>query len=263
MKVFFGLLLIVNIAFAVFQWLLPYEQLFVEKKKISAAVELQLLSEANIEIVSESRRVAEAEAEAKVEATATTTTTTTTTTRGKAKSIAEVEKPVHTRSKVLVVEDTSDKRICYTIGPFKDKERATEINGRYSSKRADTSLKSSLQRDYQGVMVFIDGHKTREEAVRTANRLAAKGVRDHIIVNNPENPNLLSLGVFGLKKNADKLRDRVVKLGFRVKSEARYRERTIYWLYAEQSSESEYLQLLDDADFDTGISQTPTECLPT
>jgi len=255
MKVFLGLLLIVNIAFAVFQWLVPYEQLFTEKKKIPAAVELQLLSEANIEIVSESRRVAEAEAEAKATAKATT--------RGQAKSIAEVDKPVHIRSKALVVEDTSDKRICYTIGPFKDKERATEINGRYSSKRADTSLKSSLQRDYQGVMVFIDGHKTREEAVRTANKLAAKGIRDHIIVNNPENPNLLSLGVFGLKKNADKLRDRVVKLGFRAKSEARYRERTIYWLYAEQSSEAEYLQLLDDADFDTGISQTPTECLPT
>lgn len=257
MKVFFGLLLIVNIAFAVFQWLLPYEQLFVEKKKIPAAVELQLLSEADIEIVSESRRVAEVKAETEAKAT------TTTTTRGKAKSIAEVDTPVHVRSKALVVEDTSDKRICYTIGPFKDKERATEINGRYSSKRADTSLKSSLQRDYQGVMVFIDGHKNREEAVRTANRLSAKGIRDHIIVNNPENPNLLSLGVFGLKKNADKLRDRIVKLGFRVKSEARYRERTIYWLYAEQSSESEYLQLLDDEDFDTGISQTPTECLPT
>ena len=249
MKVFLGLLLIVNIAFAVFQWLMPYEHLFAEKKKFPAAVELKLLSEANIEIVSESRRVAEAEAEAEITA--------------KFETIAEVDKPVHIRSKALVVEDTSDKRICYTIGPFKDKERATEINGRYSSKRADTSLKSSLQRDYQGVMVFIDGHKNREEAVRTANRLAAKGIRDHIIVNNPENPNLLSLGVFGLKKNADKLRDRVVKLGFRAKSEARYRERTIYWLYAEQSSEAEYLQLLDDADFDTGISQTPTECLPT
>jgi len=255
MKVFLGLLLIVNIAFAVFQWLVPYEQLFTEKKKIPAAVELQLLSEANIEIVSESRRVGEGEAEGKAPPK--------TPTRGPAQTIAEVDKPVHIRSKALVVEDTSDKRICYTIGPFKDKERATEINGRYSSKRADTSLKSSLQRDYQGVMVFIDGHKTREEAVRTANKLAAKGIRDHIIVNNPENPNLLSLGVFGLKKNADKLRDRVVKLGFRAKSEARYRERTIYWLYAEQSSEAEYLQLLDDADFDTGISQTPTECLPT
>jgi hypothetical protein len=111
-------------------------------------------------------------------------------------------------------------------------------------------------------MVYIGGHRTREEAIRTANGLAKKGIRDHIIVNNPENPNILSLGVFGLKKNADKLATRVKKLGFKAETELRYRERTIYWLYAEQSSETEYLLLLDDADYDTGISQIPTQCLP-
>ena len=47
MKAFFALLLIGNIAFAVFQWLLPYDQLFVETSKVPAAEELQLLSQAN------------------------------------------------------------------------------------------------------------------------------------------------------------------------------------------------------------------------
>jgi len=237
MKVFFGLLLIVNIAFAVFQWLLPYEQLFVEKKKVPAAVELQLLNDANVEIVSESERVAEATAEA--------------------------DKPApEVKPDFLVTEDTGDRRVCYTIGPFKDKGRAIEISGRYSGNQADTALKSSLEKDYQGVMVYIDGHKTRDAAVRTANELSAQGIRDHIIVNNPDNPNILSLGVFGLKKNADRLKSRIEKLNYSVKSEARYRERTIYWLYAEQSSEAELLQLLEDAEFDTGISQIPTQCLP-
>lgn len=242
MKVFLGLLLIVNIAFAAFQWLLPYEQLFVEKKKIPAAVELELLSEARVEIVSEKKVVAEATAK---------------------EAAAKVEQPPQIKQEVLVFEDSSDKQVCYTIGPFKDRERAVEISGRYSGKRADTELKSSLEKDYQGVMVYIAGHKTRDEAIRTANGLAKKGIRDHIIVNNPENPNILSLGVFGLKKNADKLTTRVKKLGFKAETELRYRERTIFWLYAEQSSETEYLLLLDDADYDTGISQIPTECLPT
>jgi len=242
MKVFLGLLLIVNVAFAAFQWLLPYEQLFVEKKKIPAAVELELLSEAKVEIVSEKKVVAEVTAK---------------------ESAAKVEEPPQLKQEVLVVEDSSDKRVCYTIGPFKDRERAVEISGRYSGKRADTELKSSLEKDYQGVMVFIAGHRTREEAIKTANGLARQGIRDHIIVNNPENPNILSLGVFGLKKNADRLANRVKKIGYKAETELRYRERTIYWLYAEQSSETEYLLLLDDADYDTGISQIPTECLPT
>ena len=242
MKVFFGLLLIVNIAFAAFQWLLPYEQLFGEEKKIPAAVELELLSEAKVEIVSEKKVVAEVTAK---------------------EEAAKVEEPARLIQEVLVFEDSSDKRVCYTIGPFKDRERAVEISGRYSGKRADTELKSSLEKDYQGVMVYIGGHKTREDAIRTANGLAKKGIRDHIIVNNPEKPNILSLGVFGLKKNADRHAARVKKLGFKAETELRYRERTIYWLYAEQSSETEYLLLLDDADYDTGISQIPTECLPT
>jgi hypothetical protein len=236
-RAFFGLLLIANVAFAVFQWLLPYEQLFVETRKIPAAVELQLLNDANVAIVSETRVVAEATAEA--------------------------QQPAVPQPEILVTEDSSDKRVCYTIGPFKEKARAIEISGRYSGKRAETALKSSLEKDYQGVMVYIDGHKTREDAVKTANALVANGIRDYIIVNNPDKPNILSLGVFGLKKNADRLRDRIAKLNYPVKTEARYRERTIFWLYGEQSSESEYLQLLDDADFDTGISQIPTQCLPT
>ena len=234
MKVFFALLLIANIAFAVFQWLLPYDQLFVEKKKIPAGEQLQMLTNANVAIISEAEVVSKAEA----------------------------ENQVAVKPEVLVTEDSSDLRVCYTIGPITDKSRAIEISGRYSGNRAWTALKSSLEKQYLGVMVYIAGHETRGAAITTANKLSARGVRDHIIVNQPERPNLLSLGVFGLKKNADRLKVRVAKLGFPVETESRYRERTIYWLYIEQSSETELLQLLVDDEFDSGISQIPTRCLP-
>ena len=236
MKVFFALLLIVNIAFAVFQWLLPYDQLFVEKKKIPAGEQLQLLTNANVEIISESEVVAEVEAEA--------------------------ELPVEDEVEFLVTEEAVDPLVCYTIGPITDKARAIEISGRYSGNQAETALKSSLEKQYLGVMVFIGGHKSRGAAITTANKLSARGIRDHIIINRPEQPNLLSLGVFGLKKNADRLKARVAKLDFPVETEARYRERTIYWLYVEQSSETELLQLLVDDEYDSGISQIPTQCLP-
>ncbi len=247
MKVFFGLLLIVNIAFAVFQWLVPYDQLFGERKKIPAAEQLQLLTDANAQVVSEAEVVAKVEAE----------------TDALEAAVARIEKEVAEAERSrLVTEDSSDKRVCYTIGPIKDKARAIEISGRYSGRQVITSLKSNLEKEYQGVMVFIAGHKTRADAVKTAGKLAAKGITDHIIVNNPDRANILSLGVFGLKRNADRLKARVEKMDFKVETEARYRERTIYWLYAEQSSEKDVLQLLDAADTGTGISQIPTQCLP-
>lgn len=246
MKVFFGLLLIVNIAFAVFQWLLPYEQLFGENRKIPAAEQLQLLTDANTQVVSEAEVVAKVEAE----------------TDALEAAVARIEKEVEAQRTDLVTEDSSDKRVCYTIGPIKDKARAIEISGRYSGRQARTSLKSSLEKEYQGVMVFIAGHKTRADAVRTASKLAANGITDHIIVNNPDKPNILSLGVFGLKRNADGLKARIEKLDFKVETEARYRERTIFWLYAERSSEADVMQLLEITDNESGISQIPTQCLP-
>tara|TARA_R110002074_G_scaffold127844_1_gene267743 strand:+ start:178 stop:870 length:693 start_codon:yes stop_codon:yes gene_type:complete len=229
MKVFFGLLLIVNIAFAAFQWLLPYEQLFVEQKKVPLAEQLQLLADPTERIVSETEVVA----------------------------AVETEEP---GVEALVVEDSSDKRLCYTIGPFKEKTRALEVSGRYSANDVKTELKSSLEKEYLGVMVYIDGHKSRDEAKKTADALAAKGIRDYIIISDEDRINVLSLGVFGLKKNADRHRDRIAKLDARVKTEARYRDRTIYWLYNQQSSESSQKILLDASDLERGISQIPSQC---
>ena len=246
MKVFFGLLLVANIAFAIFQWLMPYEQLFVEQKKVPPAEQLQLLTDANTQVVSEAEVVASVEAE----------------TDALEQAVARVEQEVEAERARLVNEDNSDKRVCYTIGPIKDKARAIEISGRYSGKQITTSLKSSLEKQYMGMMVYIDGHKTRTDALKTADALSEQGIRDHIIINNPDKSNLLSLGVFGLKKNADGLKARVEKLGFRADTEPRYRERTIFWVYAEQSSEDELLRLLEQAEFDDGISQIPTQCLP-
>ena len=108
MKVFFALLLIANIAFAVFQWLLPYDQLFVEKKKIPAGEQLQLLTNANVAIISESEMVAEAEAEA--------------------------EQQIEEAAEFVVTEEASDPLVCYTIGPITDMARAIEIVGHTSGE---------------------------------------------------------------------------------------------------------------------------------
>lgn len=248
MKVFFGLLLIVNIAFGVFQWLLPYEQMFVETREIPLAEKLQLLSEPGEQIISEVEVMAEAKARAESAAAA-------------AAGNAEVDTgTTEVKMETLVVEDTSNKQLCYTIGPFKDKTRAIEVSGRYSARAVATELKSSQEKEYLGVMVYITGHKSREEAKRTADALAARGIRDSIIINEPGKSNILSLGVFGLKKNADRQRQRIEKLNYQVESEARYRGRTIYWLYNKQSSESELLNLLDDTDTRQGISQISNQC---
>jgi len=226
MKIFFSLLLLANIGFGLMQWLLPYEQLFVESPKIELAEELKLLKEPK-------KSVAKELADATIETDS---------------------------SAPLVSENAAAQTLCYTIGPFKDKTRALEISGRYSTQNIKTQLKSRLEKEYRGIMVYISGHKTRQEAVARGEKLASQGIRDRIIVNETGKSNVLSLGVFSLKKNADRLTARLRKLKYPVQTEARYRDRTIYWLYYQQSNESDLPLLLDDKDLDNGIGRIPSEC---
>ena len=224
MKIFFFLLLLANIGFGVMQWLMPYEQLFDEMPKIALAEELQLLNESGKGISNEPDQAAS------------------------------------NTGNVLVSESTRNQTICYAVGPFKDKTRALEISGRYSASNIDTSLKSSNEKEYMGIMVYLGGHKSRQEAVNTAVELASQGIRDYIIVNEEGKSNVLSLGVFSLKKNADRLSEKLRKMNYPVETEARYRNKTIYWLYYERSNEAESRLLIDERDIANGVSQIPSQC---
>jgi hypothetical protein len=226
MKIFFSLLLIANIAFGLIQWLLPYDQLVQENKSFPVAEELRLLAEPV-----ESQLVEETEV-----------------------SISEPS------IELIVAEETTDTHLCYTIGPFKERIQAVEVSRRYSNSNVETELKSSLEKEYLGVMVYLPGTKNRQDAVDTAEELATKGFREYQIINEPGKINVLSLGVFGLKKNADRQVARLKKFKYPVKSELRYRERTIYWVYNEQSNDSELLSLLDADDAEKGIGQIPQQC---
>ena len=227
MKIFFSLLLVANIAFGLVQWLLPYEQLVPENKKIPVAEQLHLLDEPL-----ESEMIAEAEVSEAVQ-----------------------------EDEVVIAEETIDNRLCYTIGPFKDKTRALEVSARYSTNDVKTELKSSQEKQYLGIMVYTSDHKSRQAAIDTAAELAKKGFRDsRIHLNEADRSHNLSLGVFGLKKNADQLISRLKKYKYAVKTQPRYRDRTIFWVYSEQSNTSELFILLDTEDLDKGIGQIPRQC---
>ncbi len=226
MKVFFSLLLIVNIAFGLVQWLVPYDQLVAKNNAIPVAEELRLLDEP-------------------VES-----------------DLPDISKNSNRNqtAELPVSEETGDSRLCLTIGPFKDKTRALEVSGRYSAINIKGELRSSLQKEYLGVMVYIANHKNRDAAVRTARALAKKEIRDNLIINEPGKPWALSLGVFALKKNADRLIAKLEKLQYLVESEPRYRNRTIFWLYYQQSNENPIDPLLDADDFENGVSQIQRQC---
>ena len=224
MKAFFILLLLTNILFALAQWLLPYEQLNKKPQPHVAVETLRLLDEAEVSL---------ADAVDKE---------------------VLIESPTHDDTPV-----TPDK-LCYTLGPFKDQQTAQEIALKFKQNKISISTRASLEKEYRGVMVYVDGHATRADAIKTAESLASKGVRDYIIVDEAGKSNILSLGVFSLKKNADRRESIISRLGYSVKTEARYRGRTIYWLDYSESENENLTRFIDTLKKEKGISRISRQC---
>ena len=223
MRTFFLLLLLSNIAFAVFQWQVPFERLLSPAPSRAATERIKLLNEPEIDSAQVS-----------------------------AGSTPQIEGGEGLAG--------SGQGLCYTLGPFKQDTQMEQAVSEFRAGGIEVNSRSSVEQEYLGMMVYIDSQGTRAQAARAASVLEKNGITDFLIVNEPGKQNALSLGVFGLKKNADRRQRRVSALGFPVKTEPRYRNRTIYWLdYSQQ--ESEYLrELVDGLKNNLGISRISRQC---
>ncbi len=224
MKVFFTLLLLTNIVFAVFQWLVPYEQLMPQARTTALAEQLKLLdepytsSEQQLEPQDDTPAIAD-------------------------KRNAEISAP-----------------LCYTLGPFKKQKMAQQTASIYKQQNIPITTRSSIEKGYLGMMVYIDGHSSRAQAIKTSEALKEKGVHDLIIVNDENKTNVISLGVYALKKNADRLKSRIEAMGYEVKTEARYRNQTIYWLDYSQEENENLSLLVEQLRSEYGISRISRQC---
>jgi hypothetical protein len=150
--------------------------------------------------------------------------------------------------------------LCYTLGPFKEQQQAQQVIQRFSQDKIKITSRSSVEQEYMGMMVYIDGHENREAAISTAQELRKKGIDDYIIVNEPDKTNVLSLGVFGLKKNAERHQARIEALGYQAKTEPRYRKRRIYWLDYSRLETQALGTYIDELKRDLGISRIARQC---
>ena len=225
MKAFFLLLLLTNVVFAVLQWLYPYEQVFGGTRPVAAAEQLVLLDERE----------------------------------GATRPASEAQDQQGARQSVAALP-SAEKKLCYTLGPFKDEQRAQEVIVAFKNHDLTMTTRPSREKEYLGLMVYIDGHDSRNEVIATAEALAKKGIRDYMIINEERLTNALSLGVFGLKKNAERRMQRISALGYQVESEPRYRTRTIYWLDYNQPEPDMLLPVVDRLKIEQGISRITRAC---
>ena len=65
---------------------------------------------------------------------------------------------------------------------------------------------------------------------------------------------------FGQQQNVARIEAKATEINYSVKTEPRYRQRTVYRLHVEQASSVQTLQLLSAAELESGIQQVAANC---
>lgn len=155
-------------------------------------------------------------------------------------------------------------KVCYTMGPFKELNRAKEVAGRLDSLGADVSRRSKVEQEQYGYWVFLEPFSSRDKAVSEARRLAEHGIRDYYIVtDDEERENGISLGLFRKKSGAIRRMAQVRRFDFDPKMEIRYRDTTIYWLDYEYTEDIDVQPLWRELTEETpDLQRLDRDCQP-
>ena len=121
-------------------------------------------------------------------------------------------------------------RLCYTLGPYTDKDVVTQIESQISNQVVDFIVREREEQELHRYWIYIPGHKDRASARELSKALAKKNIKDYYIIQKGDKKNSISLGHFKEKPNADTRVKEVSRLGFKPEIEVIYRSYKLYWL---------------------------------
>lgn len=119
---------------------------------------------------------------------------------------------------------------CASLGPFATQSDMRRALNALTPLVSHIQFRETQSQESRGFTVFLPAPPTRDEALKLARQLTAKGVRDFYVVTAGERQNTISLGLFHDRPNADKRRDQLAQLGFAPTVEERSDTSTQYWL---------------------------------
>lgn len=179
----------------------------------------------------------------------------------KASLISERKEEPEIVSPVLVQEKKAEVDRCYTIGPFKEKNRAEEFSDAISVKVTKTGIRERKEKLQWRFWVYLPDPGGRKKAVNLASELARKGLTDYYVIARGDNKNSISLGHFKDKSLAEKRFAAIKAMKFQPKMDSIEKEYTLYWLdYTAKEGRELGGQELESYELDESIRQFNREC---
>ena len=119
---------------------------------------------------------------------------------------------------------------CETVGPLMDPDAAGALQAVLEEQGALAGLRTSSREVVSAYWVFLPPQANRQAALDLARTLTGRGLEDLYVLNEGEQRNALSLGLFSEHARAVRRVRQVEALGYAPRIEARFRTQTVYWL---------------------------------
>lgn len=118
---------------------------------------------------------------------------------------------------------------CYRLGPFRQREQASEAMLRARGKGAVVSLHTEDKKERFRYWV-LDPTGSFNAAKRKIKKYREKGIEDVFLIREGKKKDNISLGIFRARATAQKQLAKLKELGFSPVVEKHYKIRTVYWL---------------------------------
>ena len=153
-------------------------------------------------------------------------------------------------------------RQCFAIGPFDTVSEVQQAGAWLKSAGISYATRTRVDKVASSYWVYLPPLASRAAAMRMLRELDLKGIKNHIIVQQPGQNYAISLGLYDLPKNAHTRLAELVKKGVHAKQKIRYRSRTRYWLDVEVVQADEHARLQSRDWGAAGAALQDTSCAP-
>ena len=127
-------------------------------------------------------------------------------------------------------EALGSEKFCYVVGPFEARDAALKAGSVLEEMKLGFNTRSAEDKSESSYWVFLPPLATRKDAQAKVKELATLGFKEHFITQEAGRDNVISLGVFAQRENADSLLQELKGKDIEAKLETRYRLRLLHWL---------------------------------
>ena len=119
---------------------------------------------------------------------------------------------------------------CIEIGPFQTQSDVRQAEQSLGAVGRPLATREAIERRFRGYWVFLPASPSRDRALVTARDLAAAGIRDYYVVTAGDRENMISLGLFRDRANAERRQEEMRSRGYEADLSERVEEQNVYWL---------------------------------